>query len=83
MIHIFNRKELCVTFDLKSKQEIIEKLASNNIEYTYHTQDARSSGRGSRARAVNVQGNVQFYNKCTFYVLKKDYEKAKYLIGIM
>lgn len=81
MLHAFNKKELCVTFDQKRKNKIIEILSLNNIEYTYYTKDARSTSRASRGHATTLDGNTQFYNKCTFYVHKKDYEHALHLIG--
>lgn len=80
MIHIFNRKELCITFDRKRKDKIIELLSTHNIEYIYNHADAKSSRRVSRAHAVSQNGNVQYYIKCTFYVKKEDYQKALHVI---
>lgn len=87
MIHIFNRKELLITWSMQDLAQIRDILVSNHIEYRIRTvntgRSASSWGRTSSSRArtgtagLRTDVMYQYY----VYVKKADYENAKYLIG--
>ncbi len=65
MITIFNRKQLILTYDMTIQARVREILAANDIDYYINP--------------------YKFDKRCVapeykIYVLKKDYENAKYLI---
>lgn len=83
MIHIFNRKELCIVFSIKEQGNIRAILSQNNIDYRIKTinriaSSAFSSSSRSRTGSFGVDVNQSYEYK--FYVHKKDYENAVYLI---
>lgn len=81
MLHLFNKVELCITYDLKKCAEIRNILQANHIEYSLNTINLRSSGLGnSRGRTGTLGENINLQYEYKFYVHKKEYEKAKYLI---
>lgn len=77
MIAFWNRKELTVTFSTERQSKIRELLKKNGIPYTYNV-----VSRGSvRARGHSF-GSVQNSWEYIIYVHKRDYEKAKFLLGL-
>ncbi len=84
MITIFNRRELCITYSMGEQAEIRDILSQNNIEYRVRTTNRMSSsafGRGMRGSTGSYGQNMGLNYEYTFYVHKKDYEQAKYVIG--
>lgn len=84
MIHIFNRKELLVTWNMTELSNLRNILASNNVEYVVRTRNmSRTSpyGAGSRARTGSFGMRTDAMYQYTIYVKKNDYERARLLIG--
>lgn len=77
MLTIFNRKELCITFSLKEQGNIRDLLNANGIEY-YFKVDNRSGHIRGHMGSFGI--NMDLEHKYIFYVNKKDFEKAKYII---
>ena len=78
MIHIFNRKELRITWNLKELSEIRNILASNTIAYKVITRNHGGISR-DRTGAAGMRTEAMY---CYYvYVKKEDYEKARSLIG--
>lgn len=80
MIHIFNRKELLITWSMQDLAQIRDILVSNHIEYRIRTVNTgRTASSRARTGTAGLRTDVmyQYY----VYVKKDDYEKAKYLIG--
>jgi len=65
MITIFNRKQLILTYDMTIQAKVREILAANDIDYYINPYKF-----DQRSTAAEYK----------IYVLKKDYENAKYLI---
>ena len=77
MIHIFNRKELAITFDLNVLQKMKDTLANNHIKYI-----TRSSSLNQLGRSHGIPGiRYEFTFEYKIYVHRKDFEKAKFLLG--
>ena len=84
MIHIFNRKELLITWSMTELAAIRDILASSHVEYTVKTGSlARTSpySAGSRARTGSLGIRTDALYQFIIYVRKTDYEKARLLIG--
>ena len=84
MIHIFNRKEVSTVFSMKEQARIREILSKNKIDYRIRTLNRTSSSpfsSGSRSRTGSFGQNMDVVYEYTFYVNKKDYERAKSLIS--
>lgn len=84
MIHILNRKELLITWNLAELSKIRDILASNHVEYTVKTRNmGRTSlyGAGSRARTGSFGINADAMYQYTVYVKREDHERARYMIG--
>lgn len=83
MITLFNRRELFVTQSMKRQGEIRSLLAQNHIEYHLKTrgQDDSFTRADIRARKGSAGIDPEFQYTYTFYVYKKDYEKAMNLIN--
>ena len=81
MIHIFNRRELIITGDLREVNNIRELLLANRIEYLvkdFNRRTANSVGAGrARTSAFTLGRNQEQY---VIYVHKEDLEYAKYLL---
>lgn len=65
MITMFNRKQLIITYDITIQAKIRGILSANNVDYTINP-------------IMGLYGSSQAEYK--FYVHKKDYEQACYLI---
>lgn len=84
MIHIFNRKELLITWSMTELANIRDILASNNVEYTVKTNNlARTSpySSGTRARTGSFGIRTDAMYQYVIYVKRSDYEKARFIIG--
>lgn len=84
MITIFNRKELCTTFSMSEQFRIREALSSNNIEHYIRTVNRMSPSpfsMGTRGRAGSFGQNMDLNYEYIFYVHKKDYDNARYVIN--
>lgn len=83
MITIFNRKELCITLDLKKQAEIRECLQAHQIDYEIKTVNRMSSSpfeAGTRARVGSAGQKTELEREYIFYVRKADYERTKKLL---
>ena len=81
MIHIFNRRELIITDDLRAVNNIRELLLANKIEYLVKDSDqttAKTLGAGRARTSTFTLGRKQAYY--VIYVHKDDLEYARYLL---
>ena len=74
MITFFNRKELCLTMSMRAQSELRAILQQNQIEYKLKLVDESVNRMAGVQNAMPRGKSTTLY---TFYVLKKDYEKAK------
>ena len=81
LIHLFNRKELLLSYDLRQVSEIREILRANRIDYYVKASYPRSpfSTPAGRTRAPYF-GPVRQQERYTVYVHKADYDRALYLL---
>lgn len=79
---IFIRKELVSTFSMKQQSELRKKLHENGINYKCKVINRNSASpfSSSRARTGSLGQNMDIAYEYTFYVHRKDYDKAKALI---
>ena len=80
MINIFNRREVCCTFDIKKQADVREKLSANGIDYivrVYNSDSANKFGRSRRARYGSFGTDTDYVYQYRIYVHKRDYNKAK------
>ena len=81
MIHIFNRKELLMSYDLRQVSDLRELLLANRIDYYVKVSGPRSAasiGAGrSRMYSFGHDSNLERY---TVYVHKTDWEYAQHLL---
>ena len=81
MIHIFNRKELLITYDLRQVNNLREILRANRIDYLVKTSYPRqASAMGARRAGTASLGPVRQQERFTVYVHKADYDRAMYLL---
>ena len=81
MIHIFNRRELLMSYDLRQVNDIREILRTNRIDYhvkVFYPRLASAIGAG-RARTASF-GPARNLERYTVYVRKADYDHALYLL---
>lgn len=84
MITIFNRKELCTTFDMKEQARVRDILAGNNIDYSVKTINRMSTSpvaSGERGRTGTYGQNSENMYEYIIYVRKADFEKAMNVVG--
>jgi len=81
MIHMFNRRELLMSYDLRQVSDLRELLRANRIDYYVKVSSPRSAasiGAGrSRMCSFGHDLNMERY---TVYVHKTDWEYAKQLL---
>ena len=81
MIHIFNRKELLMSYDLRQVSDLRELLRANRIDYYVKVSGPRSAasiGAGrNRMYSFGHDSNLERY---TVYVHKTDWEYAQHLL---
>ena len=81
MIHIFNRKELLMSYDLRQVSDLRELLRANRIDYYVKVSGPRSvasigAGR-NRMYSFGHDSNLERY---TVYVHKTDWKYAQHLL---
>lgn len=84
MIHIFNRKELMITWSMTELASIRDILASNNVEYTVKTVNTTRTSpfsASSRGRTGSLGIRMDAMYQYIIYIKNTDYEKARFLIG--
>ena len=83
MITIFNRKEICITYDMNRQAEIRNILQGANIDYIIRTKNRTETMlvRGGTRAYTGSWGNRQMMDyEYHIYVHKDDYERALYLM---
>ena len=81
MIHLFNRAELLLTYDLNRLNQVRDALAAAGIDYQYRTKDMSRptafSGRGQRS---TFGLNQEFMVEYKLYVRREDLSRAQSLL---
>ena len=81
MIHLFNRAELLLTYDLNRLNQVRDALAAAGIDHQYRTKDMSSptafSGRGQRS---TLGLNQEFMVEYKLYVRREDLSRAQSLL---
>lgn len=83
MITFFNRKEICVTFDMNKQAEIRYILQGAGMDYVIRTKNRTGSAfvrGGTRAYTGSFGHNQMMDYEYHIYVHKDDYEEAMHLI---
>ena len=79
MIHIFNRKELLLTYDMQKQAEVRTLLQNHGIDYRVKVWNRKSpspiSAR-SRAYTGTLEEDLNNMYEYKIYVKKEDYEQA-------
>ena len=76
MITIFNRKEVCITYDMKRQAEVRDILNANGIKYIFKVTDRFGSNPTSSAWGTRMDERCEY----KIYVHKNDYDEAMYLL---
>lgn len=74
MIHIFNRKELLITYDQREVNHLRELLLANRIDYRIKNVNSTMGAGRNRVSAFRRQ------QQQIIYVHKQDWEYAIYLL---
>ena len=81
MIHLFNRKELLMSYDLRQVNDLRELLRANRIDYYVKAVSSRTPFAMSEARARTASfGPARNLERYTVYVRKTDYDRVLYLL---
>ncbi|MEE0420136.1 MAG: hypothetical protein UDG86_08850 [Lachnospiraceae bacterium] len=82
MIAVWNRRELCITFQLKEQSEIRNLLTTEGIDYSLKVIDRSSPSvlANTRARVGSYGQDQALMKEYIIYVHKKDYERAANLM---
>ena len=81
MIHIFNRKELLMTYDLRQVSDLRELLRANRIDYHVKASYPRPPyAMGAGSARTSSFGHTRKQEQFTVYVRKTDWEYAMYLL---
>ena len=83
MITIFNRKEICITYDMNRQAEIRNILQGAGIDYVIRTKNRTETTlvRGGTRAYTGSWGKLQMMDyEYHIYVHKDDYERALYLM---
>lgn len=83
MITIFNRREVCLTFDVNKLARTRETLSSHGIDYKVKSfnRGGNHFGDSSRARVGNFGINVEYGQEYAVFVKKDDYDEARGLLA--
>ena len=82
MLHIFNRKELLLTNDLREVNRVREILLANRLDYSVKASYPRSTHAiGMDRNRMDSFGTARQQERFTVYVRKSDYDYAMYQIG--
>ena len=76
MITIFNRKEVCITYDMKRQAEVRDILNANGIKYIFKVTDRCGSNPTASAWGSRMDERCEY----KIFVHKDDYERALYLM---
>lgn len=79
MIHIFNRKELLITYDMQKQAEVRTLLQNHGIDYSVKVWNCKSpSPISARSRAYTGTFGEDLSNMYEYkiYVKKEEYEQA-------
>ena len=77
MITFFNRKEVCITYDMRRQAEVRDILQANGIKYTFKVTDRCGSNPQSSAWGIKLDDRCEY----KIFVHKDDYELALHLIS--
>ena len=83
MITVFNRKEVCNTYDQEEQSKVRNVLKENNISYDVVTKNMTSpsptalGGKELVTYGLDLSHCIEY----KIYVKKQDYETAMYLIS--
>ena len=81
MIHMFNRKELLMSYDLRQVNDLREILRANRIDYYVKAACSRTPFAVSEGRARTASfGPARSLDRYTVYVRKADYDRASHLL---
>ena len=81
MIHIFNRRELLVSYDLRQVSDLRELLRASRIDYFVKVAGPRSADSlGAGRSRVYSFGHDRAPQRYTVYVHKADWEYAMHLL---
>lgn len=83
MITIFNRKEVCITYDMKRQAEVRDILQGAGMDYVIRTKNRTASAfarGGTRAYTGSFGRDQMMDYEYHIYVHKDDYEEAMHLI---
>jgi len=83
MITIFNRREVYATFSMDVQARVREILSANGIDYSFSVKNRMSPSpmaAGSRGRMGTAGQSMNVMYEYTFFVRKRDYEQASYLL---
>ncbi|MBM6737228.1 hypothetical protein [Faecalicatena fissicatena] len=84
MITIFNRESLWIGRDMKRFNEMRDVLEREKIPYTYRTRSSgnRWMGHGTaRGSFGSVGSSIDLMYEYEIFVLRKDLERARYLVN--
>lgn len=84
MITIFNRESLWIGRDMKRFNEMREALEREKIPYTYRTRSSENRWMGhgtARGSFGSVESSIDLMYEYEIFVLRKDLERARYLVN--
>lgn len=83
MITVFNRREVYCGFSMQEQARVRDILAQNGVRYYTRVINQLIPGTfiNTRAEIGSFGDNVNYMYQYYIYVHKKDYEKARGLIG--
>lgn len=81
MIHVFNRKEVLITYSMEEYAKAKEILVQNHIDYIVNTKNLSSPSPLGGSRDHTYGLDLSRCLEYKIYVNKTDYEMAKHLLG--
>lgn len=85
MITIFNRREVRSTYSMAEQAAIRSKLSHAGIKYVLKVSNLQTRNYGiggtTRGRFGSAGVNLDFSYEYTFYVHKKDFDEAAFIIS--
>lgn len=81
MLHLFNRKELYITYSMNDRIRVCDILSANGIDYQLKSTNTTSPGMNHRRGGSTLGLNMDYAYEYKIYVHKDDYDRALYLIG--
>lgn len=80
MINVFNRKEVCITYDINEQARIRDILKNNHIDYEVATKNLSSPSPLGGSRDSTFGVDLSRCIEYKIYVKKTDYDLAMHLI---